>query len=840
MHRVLQQVEQDLQELVGIGRDLDGLGREVLDHLDRADPELVGEEVERLVHELAEPHGTLLGRLLAGERQQVLHDLRGALGLRVDLAQPPLDALREVGRGREEVGEAGDDRERVVQLVGDARDEAAERRELLALAHPLLGPPPLPDVVEVDREAVRRGVGAHLEPRVAGRIELLEPHRHLLGHRPPVLPEERRADRVGIRVPDAAPEQLLPPAPQELLRLAVHVGEPLLAVEREEAVADGLEDVADRLLRLAPLGDVARVHDDPRHHGVVEHVLADALEHPPGAVAVAEAELERRDGARHVPLGADRPGHRGDVVRVDQVARVPAEQLARLVAEHPLDRGALVADPVLAVDHRHDVERVLGERAEVLLAPAERLDRARVLGPHAQGLEPVRDVGRELRDQPHLLGIEGAGLDRVDGHDAALLPAQRERHGQHRGEAAGQRLVAPRGERGVAEQVPADARLPGPGRDARGAAPALGVGPRDLERCQVALLEPRAGDGPHGPAGIVLRDAGPGEAIAADVDDDAADLPQERLRVGRAQERVVAGAERPERAVGPAQAFRGLQARGDVPGDNGDAGEPAGVHDRRHAQRHVHGAAVLAPPHRLVTRDVLAPAKPSPDVTDLVDALGRGRHLDGPADRLGGAVAVEPLGARVPALDHALGRRPDDRVLGRLHDRRQPAPRLGRALRGGHVLEVPLVHEDPTVPVADGADLHPHVEHRAVPAAPACLEVVHDAVALDRLQEAAPVREVHVERGRPDRPEGLEVRVAQHLEHRGVRVQDPALGRRPEQRGRHGLEERAVARLALAKRRLRPAERRRAPGPWRRGFLSARPRLAHHPSLLTLGCAVPG
>jgi hypothetical protein len=50
-------------------------------------------------------------------------------------------------------------------------------------------------------------------------------------------------------------------------------------------------DVAQRLLMLALVGDVAVVEDDPAHGRVVQQVGGDALDPAPGAVAVPQPEL---------------------------------------------------------------------------------------------------------------------------------------------------------------------------------------------------------------------------------------------------------------------------------------------------------------------------------------------------------------------------------------------------------------------------------------------------------------------------------------------------------------------------------------------------------------------
>ena len=139
-HRVLgihDEVHQHLVESVGI-RPEDGqvLG-EVEDDLHVARPQLVAEKLDRLPNHVVESDLAALGRVLAREGKEVADDADAAIGGGVNL----LGALHE-GAARltlsKEVGLTDDHRERVVQLVGDARQERAHRREFLGL-NELLG-----------------------------------------------------------------------------------------------------------------------------------------------------------------------------------------------------------------------------------------------------------------------------------------------------------------------------------------------------------------------------------------------------------------------------------------------------------------------------------------------------------------------------------------------------------------------------------------------------------------------------------------------------------------------------------------------------------------------------
>ena len=74
------------------------------------------------------------------------------------------------------------------------------------------------------------------------------------------------------------------------------------------------------------------------------------------------------------------------------------------------------------------------------------------------------------------------------------------------------------------------------------------------------------------------------------------------------------------------------------------------------------------PEARFVVVDPLSPSDPLEDLWQLVL---RDRDPDWPpSEDLAGRVPVEPLGAGVPARDHAVERHADDRVVRGLHDRR--------------------------------------------------------------------------------------------------------------------------------------------------------------------------
>ena len=127
------QVEQDLLDLMAVGEYLRQAGGERVDDGDVGDALLVGAQGQRFAdHEIHVDHRAR--RLaLAGEGQQVPHDPRRALRFAEDRLEPAADRVLERGALRQAFGPAQNGRERVVQLVRDARDRLAERGHLLGL-----------------------------------------------------------------------------------------------------------------------------------------------------------------------------------------------------------------------------------------------------------------------------------------------------------------------------------------------------------------------------------------------------------------------------------------------------------------------------------------------------------------------------------------------------------------------------------------------------------------------------------------------------------------------------------------------------------------------------------
>ncbi len=127
------------------------------------------------------------------------------------------------------------------------------------------------------------------------------------------------------------------------------------------------------LLRHAERGHVARVEDDAYDPFAIEERARPPVERPPRAVFVLPARLERD---RLPDLAHDREeplGRAGDIVGVGELEHALADELPLLVPEDLLERRVRVAADPLMVDDRDRVRGALHDRAEELLALAQRL-----------------------------------------------------------------------------------------------------------------------------------------------------------------------------------------------------------------------------------------------------------------------------------------------------------------------------------------------------------------------------------------------------------------------------------------------------------------------------------
>ena len=131
---------------------------------------------------------------------------------------------------------------------------------------------------------------------------------------------------------------------------------------------------------------------------------------------MAETELQRgrpSGGSAETPQDGDRPL---DVLVGHELERAPALELVRLVAQDPQDGRALVADRPIDVEDRDDVERVLEEQAEEIVARLKPLGDLPELGHVLLHRDEVGDRPGVVGDRGHrlLLGVETAVLAAVD------------------------------------------------------------------------------------------------------------------------------------------------------------------------------------------------------------------------------------------------------------------------------------------------------------------------------------------------------------------------------------------------------------------------------------------
>ena len=275
------------------------------------------------------------------------------------------------------------------------------------------------------------------------------------------------------------------------------------------------------------------------------------------AVAVAQRALDRLQvaaGPRAV-LAHQLQQPRLLALR-QQPVEAGADDLGRRVAEHALDRRALVDDDGVGVEHRDQVARVLHQRREARLALA-----AVHLLREPRALQGQRDLRRQAgQRRAHVL----RGLALAGHHDqAAHLAAQRER--QHEGVAllvvqqqvgarvgieadAGAALAAARGSEERERRVRVEVPLRALGRAVRGhdaddlAVHAAQHGRRARvgqraggdEGRLVDLLAARRGD-ERGPGRVEHALAGHGALLLAHQPGDAGDHEQEQ-RGGRADD----------------------------------------------------------------------------------------------------------------------------------------------------------------------------------------------------------------------------------------------------------------------------------------------------------------
>ena len=137
LDRVDHEVHDDLMDLVASLPDRRHGVAKIQGDLDVTGAQVVPEQLDGFLDDRVQRHRRTLRRPLARQRKKVPDDPRTAVGAGEDL----LGALDQRGLARpvaEQMGLSHHDRERVVELVRDAREQGAHRRDLLAL-HQALG-----------------------------------------------------------------------------------------------------------------------------------------------------------------------------------------------------------------------------------------------------------------------------------------------------------------------------------------------------------------------------------------------------------------------------------------------------------------------------------------------------------------------------------------------------------------------------------------------------------------------------------------------------------------------------------------------------------------------------
>ena len=326
------QVQQHLLHLVGIGEDGGQPAGEGVEGRDVRHPLLVGARGQGVVHDLVHVDERSRGVALAGERQQVAHDL----GRPLRLAENGLDAAFRLGfdgaRGQA-FGARQDGRQRVVELVGHARDGLAQGRHLLRLHQLVTRVPPLrlelPPLADVSHEGVEaRWTGVCRRAQGGGD---LDPHRAAVG--PPETDEvvadgavaAQPRDEVGAGPVVEEPFGRERPHPLVGLvrvepehELQVRIGPQRLDAGGFEgadvdALGDGLVQPREQLRRRA--WGTARTHS-----GGFEGADVDAL--GDGLVQPREQLRRRAWGTARTHSGWSRQAPR---VRVTRTADVPGE-----------------------------------------------------------------------------------------------------------------------------------------------------------------------------------------------------------------------------------------------------------------------------------------------------------------------------------------------------------------------------------------------------------------------------------------------------------------------------------------------------------------------------------
>ena len=129
--RVQDEVQKNLLELVLVAHDFRQLVGELETHLDARAHELMLQQRQDVSDHVVELDRHEARTTLAREVEQVVHDLRCALGLSLDLVEKRRLGITSLGLILQHLGKAADAGERRVDFVGHAGGQEAKSRHLL-------------------------------------------------------------------------------------------------------------------------------------------------------------------------------------------------------------------------------------------------------------------------------------------------------------------------------------------------------------------------------------------------------------------------------------------------------------------------------------------------------------------------------------------------------------------------------------------------------------------------------------------------------------------------------------------------------------------------------------
>src|SRR6266849_8665013 len=131
--RIVEDVQEDLLELVGVSGSDRKVFRKIQMDADVAHPQVVIAQRKSLFENLVQLHRYALGFMLPGKAQKVLHDAMRALGLFVQFICV-LDALwPDLSAGGQELAITENRSERIIQLMRHSGYQLSHRRHILAV-----------------------------------------------------------------------------------------------------------------------------------------------------------------------------------------------------------------------------------------------------------------------------------------------------------------------------------------------------------------------------------------------------------------------------------------------------------------------------------------------------------------------------------------------------------------------------------------------------------------------------------------------------------------------------------------------------------------------------------